>query len=375
MRFCLTKKVADAMGIKAASPQENVPPVFCWSVNVVLVNRRKIYVAVNHASKMAVAVGGVRANELEKLGFYLVQEMAVSLIMLGVNKEAVLQYLDHQNDGMGYEYVKLSDSKDVAALVTACSHVKQGENFIDTAGKPQFLLESLVNFLDAKYIGNNLYMPVIEMMDCLREVCTSKVFLQKVYDITISLDLDKYVAERRLLVPGSMTFEQMHRIIQTAFSWGGCHLFCFEIGSGKKKRHILMNEADTDYLPEGEQYALAEETALDDMLSGVKKLDYIYDFGDNWVHNIKINNVLTEYDANYAQCTGGTGDAPPEDVGGVSGFCRYYDAVSDPQSPEHKDMKSWARSQYWHHPFDIDMINRLLKNIYLGAINFEADLE
>ncbi len=80
-------------------------------------------------------------------------------------------------------------------------------------------------------------------------------------------------------------------------------------------------------------------------------LDNTYDFGDNWEHNIEIENVLFDFDKNHPVCLAGKGDRPPEDVGGEGGYEEY----------EH--MKEWYESQYYK-GFNIDLVNRQLKHLY-----------
>ena len=44
--------------------------------------------------------------------------------------------------------------------------------------------------------------------------------------------------------------------------------------------------------------------------------------------------------------------SPPEDVGGVSGFMEFLEAVRDPMHQEHRDMIRWYGKPF--DPFDID---------------------
>lgn len=46
---------------------------------------------------------------------------------------------------------------------------------------------------------------------------------------------------RRLKIPGSITFAQLHRIIQVAFEWLGYHLYHFRFDN------IIVVEPDPDF--------------------------------------------------------------------------------------------------------------------------------
>lgn len=48
----------------------------------------------------------------------------------------------------------------------------------------------------------------------------------------------------RLRVPGNITFEQLHQVIQASFSWLNYHLYKFELGS------TVFAEGDPDYAEE-----------------------------------------------------------------------------------------------------------------------------
>ena len=48
-----------------------------------------------------------------------------------------------------------------------------------------------------------------------------------------------------------------------------------------------------------------------------KRFLYVYDFGDEWVHNIKIEELVEPQDgATYPGLVEATGPCPPEDCGG-----------------------------------------------------------
>jgi hypothetical protein len=58
----------------------------------------------------------------------------------------------------------------------------------------------------------------------------------------------------------------------------------------------------------------------------------------------------------------GEGNAPPEDVGGVTGYINYLEIVRNPKHEEYQDTLRWAKGQ-WYEDLDILAINRRLKNI------------
>ncbi len=77
------------------------------------------------------------------------------------------------------------------------------------------------------------------------------------------------------------------------------------------------------------------------------KLQYEYDFGDGWEHNVVLEKI-TEPTPNtaYPRCTAGKLNYPPEDVGGFGGFYDFVEAVQHPNHLEQEDKLDW------YGPFD-----------------------
>src|SRR3954467_11502528 len=56
---------------------------------------------------------------------------------------------------------------------------------------------------------------------------------------------------------------------------------------------------------------------------------YLYDFGDNWDHDLTVPGVGGAPPA----CIDGRGDCPPEDCGGPHGYAQLREALADPTHP------------------------------------------
>jgi hypothetical protein len=65
---------------------------------------------------------------------------------------------------------------------------------------------------------------------------------------------------------------------------------------------------------------------------------------------------------------GGERSASPEDVGGVSGYEEFLEALFDPSHEEHEHMKSWIGRPFHPSLFSVDETNdRLRKKLRLGS--------
>ena len=64
---------------------------------------------------------------------------------------------------------------------------------------------------------------------------------------------------------------------------------------------------------------------------------YVYDFGDDWRHEIVLETVAPISDpVKTPTCFSGDRRCPPEDVGGVSGYQELLEAIFDPTHEEYE---------------------------------------
>lgn len=95
-------------------------------------------------------------------------------------------------------------------------------------------------------------------------------------------------------------------------------------------------------------------------------LTYVYDFGDDWYHQIEVEKVLPADPAvSYPVCTGGRRAAPlAEDIGGVWGLNEIVFLVAHPEeeAPEHwEDLVGDLREADWDPAaFDLAELNEAL---------------
>ncbi len=112
---------------------------------------------------------------------------------------------------------------------------------------------------------------------------------------------------RRLLVPASSTLRDLHGILQVAMGWDGIHLFQFNIRAVDFGPWELC-VASPDILLDGFGFRLND------------RFSYIYDMGDYWKHEVRVEGFLDEVlKKSYPVCLGGSGACPPEGCGGAEG--------------------------------------------------------
>lgn len=140
---------------------------------------------------------------------------------------------------------------------------------------------------------------------------------------------------RRLEVENTLSFAELHLVLQAAMGWDDAHLYEFTVGD---QRFAPEGEVD----PFGEVTLPADAVELGQVIGRRKSFGYIYDFGDEWRHRITIEQRLP---ADPAQCPtvllDGARACPPEDCGGVPGYEHILEAKRHPRRAESREVLEW----------------------------------
>ena len=176
----------------------------------------------------------------------------------------------------------------------------------------------------------------------------------QVYQFKITLKGTKPPIWRRIQVPETYTFWDLHVAIQDAMGWDDYHLHEFTLLSPKTGRKVkigIPSDEDADFGWE----VLAEwnQKIAHYFSSENSKADYVYDFGDGWEHSIKLEKILPrETGVAYPRCIGGKRACPPEDCGGIGGYAEFLEAIGDPANELHEDMLDWVGGSFDPDDFD-----------------------
>lgn len=176
------------------------------------------------------------------------------------------------------------------------------------------------------------------------------------YQIKVQLrDVTKPPVWRRLQVPDNVGLDWLHEVIQRAMGWDDSHLHVFSRGSAR----YGVPDGDLDFRDE-------RKARLSKLLTRVgDKIGYDYDFGDDWHHDITLEEILPRgADAVDAVCTAGKGACPPEDCGGPWGYEELKATLADPDAEQHDEMVEWmgldSGDEFDPAEFSVDEVNRSL---------------
>ena len=176
-----------------------------------------------------------------------------------------------------------------------------------------------------------------------------------IYQIKVTLNDSKPPIWRRVLVPDSISLHQLHTILQIVMGWTNSHLHQFII-----EDEYYGEPEDSDYgdIKNEKRYRLNQFVRR----KGFKFI-YEYDFGDSWEHTVHIEAILPmEKGKQYPVCLEGKRACPPEDIGGVSGYEEFLEAISNPKHPEHEEMMEWFGEDFDPEFFDTEDVNLGLRN-------------
>jgi hypothetical protein len=173
----------------------------------------------------------------------------------------------------------------------------------------------------------------------------------RVYQTKITLKAIRPPIWRRVQVPATIQLAGLHTVIQTVFGWTDSHLHQFLIDDTS---YGQPDDFDCDVVDES-------GVTLGETVGRSKRFSYVYDFGDDWEHEIVVEKIMVGDSANERPlCLGGKRHRPPEDCGGPWGYRQFLQAIRDPGHEEHAAMLEWVGSGFDPEAFDLAAVNRAL---------------
>ncbi len=159
------------------------------------------------------------------------------------------------------------------------------------------------------------------------------------------------------MIRHDVSLYSLHFYLQTIMGWTNSHLHEFGKGSSKYVNY-LVEPFDKD-----DELIYYYDLNLSDLMTTPgDELLYIYDFGDYWVHQLRLLEIChLENESSDASCINGENACPPEDVGGMHEFLDLLEILKNKRHPEYRDYKSWLPKNYLPNYFSAENINEFLK--------------
>ena len=183
---------------------------------------------------------------------------------------------------------------------------------------------------------------------------------RKVYTLKIMLDESNPLIWRRVEVTDVMRLGGLHATLQIAMGWEDCHMHEFKIKGTRYSARSPFGQVhdDEEGLDEGKSF-------LGDVLGKKgQRFSYWYDFGDDWMHTIKVEAISEpESGKHYPVCLDGAQACPPEDCGGLYGYYNMLEILNDPENEEYEIYKEWLPEDFDPDAFSVEAVNEMLQRV------------
>jgi hypothetical protein len=160
---------------------------------------------------------------------------------------------------------------------------------------------------------------------------------------------------RRIHAP-DCTLEELHEISQVTMGWEFEHPYRFTIGG--------VDYADLG-MTSDEEVADACATRLSAVLPTENRrprFSYEYDFGDEWTHQLIVEErLLPKEGVKYPTCVGGQRACPPEDSGGPWAYSDFVETITNPDHRRHEQTLEWVGGEFDPERFDLEAVNNELR--------------
>ena len=361
-----TKKLRDELKLEDLE-QSVRPPLFSWHANFLRINRRKTVVLVNDACAYTVVLYGLKKNDFLNFPERVKEGIRRAFEREGIKDSLIANYLNKFKD---FSYQKTKNRKYVGRLTQTCRDIKFYADEFNEQEIYQTESSKNISHLLFKEIESDDYFSADERLkEKLAEYFDEADVIQtQAAVLKVELELGDYEAWRKVIVPLNYTFRELHNIIQKLYNWQDYHLHEFFVYSEERddtkwlnhseyhrdgykaimnltmnQENLEYNKYELNYQEEDFELAVENEVKLKEVLPA--RIKYNYDYGDNWQHYLKTEEIIEDYNKNTPTLLEGEGTAPPEDVGGVGGFSEFMEIISNPDHEEYESMLEWAESQ------------------------------
>ena len=145
------------------------------------------------------------------------------------------------------------------------------------------------------------------------------------------LGVNKPPVWRRLQLRADTRLDQLHEILQAALGWENYHMHVFSFS----EQEYGIRDRELGFSDE-------RQVSLGELIDPGTGFRYTYDFGDDWEHEILVEDLLdADPDTHYPVLVAAKGACPPEDCGGPWGYANLKETLADPNHDEHQDKLEW----------------------------------
>jgi hypothetical protein len=145
----------------------------------------------------------------------------------------------------------------------------------------------------------------------------------------------------------------LHDAIQIAMGWTNTHGHEFQ--NDTSRNHYTFEDLDENRVQLGTVLKSVDDSMI-----------YVYDFGDNWRHQVRLSKILPMDEVSKGRpiCLAGERRCPPEDIGGVNAYYELMEAIFDPDPRQtYKQFNAWTNGKFQPNEFDLRAVNENLSQM------------
>ena len=179
-----------------------------------------------------------------------------------------------------------------------------------------------------------------------------------IYQLKITLvGIDRPIW-RRVQVPNTIRLCCLHDAFQAILGWTDSHLHQFE------KDGKYWGVPDDDGFEDDVEVIDESRVPVGKvLLAEGDSMVYVYDFGDNWRHQVVLEKIVPSAAPTKPVCLAGERRCPPEDVGGPSGYDEFLAVIFEPGHDEFAHFRGWAGGKFHAEDFDLKAVNEILERM------------
>ena len=183
-----------------------------------------------------------------------------------------------------------------------------------------------------------------------------------IYQIKLTLKYSKPPIWRRIEISSETKLEELHKIIQTTMGWMNGHLHHFMVGNEFYNPPSEWDDFGINY---------TGMKIKDFLFIKGEKINYEYDFGDSWIHELKLEKIKEkEQEIKYPRCIKGKRACPPEDCGGIWGYMELESIMKDKKHEQYEEMEEWLGGELDTEKFELERINEKFKKKNFGLYSY-----
>ena len=219
-----TKKLIDYLGISPAQATKGIDPLFAFSANLIVMNRRNCIVIANDSTGCGFLLYGITAGDKKKLQELLEAGLRNMLASESISQEVIDRYI--ADCCFPASLCKTGDRSSVARLNKFCQRIERYENCFEPDDRFQTVLLPMIND-DLRFTSDkkDVYATYEEQERALKEKY-GKLYSTRAGVFDISLELETPCL-RCFTVPMNFSLFYLHDIIQNLFLWKDYNLHEF----------------------------------------------------------------------------------------------------------------------------------------------------